>query len=241
MNCLICGQLLKRELSFHQLLQFLPIIFSDICVECEEQLICYQEEVCAGCGRPNSQESLCRDCRRWQGQVSAWMIQNRAILHYNDFLKEWFYRYKYQGDVRLAKVVQEKIRNFYKDHSDACWVILPSSPQNFAQRQFHPVKELLKAADVPFEEVFDYIGNGEKQAEKTRENRLKMRQPFRVKENFDLQASKKYLIFDDVYTTGATLIRGKEALSEHLNIHTLNAEEYQIQSVSLARDVADYG
>ena len=240
MNCLTCGQLLTRELSFRQLLQFQPLIFSDVCFECEEQLIGYQEEVCPGCGRLHSRESLCRDCRCWRGQVSAWMIQNRAILHYNDFLKEWFYRYKYQGDIRLAKVVRQKIRNFYKDHSDACWVILPSSPQNFAQRQFHPVKELLKAADVPFEEIFDHIGDGDKQAEKTRENRMKMRQPFQVKENFAPQTSQKYLIFDDVYTTGATLMRGKEALAEHLNVNTLNAEENQIQSVSLARDVGDY-
>ena len=60
---------------------------------------------------------------------------------------------------------------------------------------------------------FDYVGDGIKQASKSRQQRLVLGQVFALKEEILAHLSRgEWWLFDDVYTTGSTLLRAKSLL-----------------------------
>lgn len=106
---------------------------------------------------------------------------------------------------------------------------MPSSPSNFAKRGFNPSEYLLKVCGIPYSQLFDYQGNCQSQAKKSRIERLSLSQVFQLREH-DLNGDE-ILIFDDVYTTGATLIRAKECVIKKTNL--------SCRSLTLARDILE--
>ena len=80
---------------------------------------------------------------------------------------------------------------------------LPTSKQSLEKREFESVEYLLELSKIPYQQLFQHIGKGKKQSEKTREERMKLQQPFVLKEKVKLPV--KILLFDDIYTTGKTI------------------------------------
>ena len=92
-------------------------------------------------------------------------------------------------------------------------MVLPSSPASLAQRQFHATRQLLEVAGLKVACPFDYVGDGVKQASKSRQQRLALGQVFALKEEVLAHLPRgEWWLFDDVYTTGSTLLRAKSLL-----------------------------
>lgn len=253
-DCYLCQQPIIEELTWQELFSFKCMDKPVVCPICQAGFIKYQcfDQPCAGCGRAldaNShtpfnriykwkQEIFCWDCYRWlrERTVSRSLLNHQAIYVYNDFFRSFIYRYKYLGDYRLAKVPARDLRSLYASYQDYCWLVLPSSPQSLQKRLFHPTASILTQAGIPFLSPYTYIGDGVRQASKSRDERLNLSEPFKIDQLEFLQATKqnKFMVFDDVYTTGATMIQAKRELIRVLKLAGII--NWQVSSLSLGRD-----
>lgn len=179
---------------------------------------------------------LCFDCVRWLQQFPFELLKHDAVLEYNDIFREWLYRYKYQGDYRLREVLAEPLKAAYHKYREYEWLILPSSPNSLRERGFHATAGLLEIASIPFVAPFAYIGDGRKQTQKTRLDRIQLSQPFAMSDETFKKLPRKILIFDDVYTTGATLLSAKKILAEKDQVNGSTTDKLVIVSLSLSRD-----
>ena len=181
-NCLLCDRELQQSIGWKELL--LKILPQTICTRCEQrfQRIDQQQE---------------------EGVVS--------LFHYNEAMKDYLHRYKFQHDILLAKVFNKILHEQLKNESRLI-IPIPMHPENLRLRTFAHIDELLKAANIPFAHHLTKLSK-EQQSLKTREERLKTTQLFEVI-NPTVIKDKSLLVVDDIYTTGATLNHAKKALLE---------------------------
>lgn len=226
--CLLCQRPLNYDLRLDDIFSFGRIEPPLFCSACQEHFRSkpVQSPACSACQRPLSTQGIDPyrqvhqyqgeiyglDCLRWRKSYSLALIKNQPLLAYDDFVREWLYRYKYQGDVRLARAVAPLLKKTYPRYKNCLWLTLPSSPNTLARRKFHATHEILYQAGITFEEIFVYQGDGRRQAQKTRKERLQLGHVYRLQQDVIDLPDKPLLIFDDVYTTGTTLIRAKTAL-----------------------------
>lgn len=214
----------------------------ELCLEKWQQVLSHETnfkygfEVEVGVESARRKVILCFDCVRWLRQFPFELLKHDAVLEYSDIFREWLYRYKYQGDYRLREVLAEPLKAAYRQYGDYQWLVLPSSPNSLRERGFHATAGLLEVASIPFVAPFAYVGDGCKQTQKKRLDRIQLNQPFAISDENFQTLSRKILIFDDVYTTGATLLSAKAILAEKDQVNGLNTDEIVIVSLSLSRD-----
>lgn len=248
-NCLTCQEPLNYDLTWKDIFSLGPINPPVICKECMKRLerISKSDISCSTCLRPLDSRSedlyhqpqrykddnYCLDCYRWLQIYPRSMVNHQSMIKYNLYVKEWLYKYKYQGDVRLAQVMQDLLQKTYKQYKDSHWLVLPSSPKALKSRGFHPTSLLLEMARIPHTCPFKYQGDGLRQAQKSRKDRMKLASPFEcIREQ--IPREKHLIIFDDLYTTGATMMAAKSELQSTLQ--ALGMDSVKINSISLARD-----
>lgn len=263
-KCVMCQIPLVKRLQLKQIFSLRPICFDCLCPACRQKLIDFPfaANYCHSCCRPvvidgedlytrafsiefgeneGKKSWYCYDCLRWLDQYSSDLLKHRPIFLYNDFLKECLYRYKYQGDCRMTEIFSLRLNQIYQSNRSYQWMVLPSSPKNLQRRGFHPTGLLLESAGIPYLMPLAYCGDGKRQAEKTREERLLLRDAFCLRENFELatfheerQGCMGWIIFDDVYTTGATILNAKGSLSTAYTERGMVIPK--IQSISLCEN-----
>lgn len=249
-TCLICQDYLHYDLSWKDILKFGQIEVPEICQDCLDQLqaLSQGDTHCYACNRPLNEstddlfhkiyikdnQSYCLDCYRWLAKYPIDFVRHHSLITYNSFIQDWLYRYKYQGDHRLASLTKDLLIEAYKHFKEAAWLVLPSSPKSLKTRGFHPTSLILEKAGIPYSLPFKYVGDGKRQAEKNRQDRIKLVQPFEILPD-KLIDSTYYLIFDDVYTTGATLLAAKTCLYQYL-FQRVGKDRIKISSLSIARD-----
>lgn len=132
----------------------------------------------------------------------------QSLFSYNAAMKEYIHRYKFLGDVALAKVFSRLLHDIFQQQ--ALIVPIPMHPANLKKRTFAPVDELLTAAEIPFTHALAKTTT-ETQVGKTRAERLAVSQLFDVIDRKRVE-SNKIILFDDLYTTGTTITHAKRAL-----------------------------
>ena len=139
-------------------------------------------------------------------------------------MKDYFSRYKFQGDYLLRNVFALSLRKELKNFQSYTILSIPLSESKMKTRGFNQVSGLLEAAQIPYQELLKKK-ESQTQSSKDRKERLENTGNFYMIENTKIP--KKILLVDDIYTTGATLQDAKMALFEN------GAKE--IMTFSLAR------
>ena len=213
MKCLWCGEEVERVqpiLSF-----LLGANRKCICINCEQPFLqLKQQPTCLECGRLMTKVEVCPDCQKWHQVKEAVLLKNTALYAYDEAGRKFMELFKFVGDTRVMRLVIKELRREVLGYQKKGYVIcpLPSSQASLQKREFETIPFLLKQCRVTTVSLLEHIGSGKKQSEKTRQERLQLKQPFRIKEGVALP--KKVLLVDDVYTTGATIHLAAKVLIE---------------------------
>lgn len=126
-------------------------------------------------------------------------------------MKNYFSQYKFQGDYVLRFVFAKATKKAVKMFREHTIVPIPVSNEKFQVRGFNQVQGILDAANLSYRNILEKKDTLA-QSSKTREERLRTQQAFKVKKGVDLP--DKILLVDDIYTTGKTLQLAKQILLE---------------------------
>ena len=220
MICLLCAQHLKKNLTFGELL-FLKKEESTLCLACYSSFEMIGEEHCPNCYKKGVSTS-CQDCQFWCEE--GFEVNHEAIFTYNQAMKDYFSRYKFDGDYILRKIFASILKDRLRKYKEFQILLIPLSSERFSKRGFNQVEGLIEATGLSY---LDLLGKSEVKASssKNRSERLTTELPFFIKNGVTIP--KKILLIDDIYTTGATVNRVKSMLE--------NAGAEEVRTFSLVR------
>jgi competence protein ComFC len=213
MSCLWCDQEIILEISWKNIFRLpKPKL---LCEACEAGLEVLQGDLCYKCSRMTAQE-ICRDCILWlSDNQSDPLVSNYSVFTYNEQMQSMIAKWKYRGDYILADAFKqlfiEKFEKKFSSLIESSLVIpIPLSQRRLQERGFNQAKVLADFLPINNVEILTRDHN-EKQAKKTRSERITMENPFKITDYIN----KKVILVDDIYTTGSTLRHAAFLLRKH--------------------------
>lgn len=221
-RCLLCHSLLTESPLLGDLFGFRQPKDS-ACQKCLAPFTLLSQTGCIRCYKEGS-DAICSDCIAWETRGE--IICHTSIYRYNDAMSDFFEAYKFQEDYLLKGVFQSVLKKYLKSYKDWTIVPVPVSQFRYDERGFSQVAAMLESAEIPYRNL---LRKEERlhQVTLSRQERLQLAQPFSLREEALSHQYAKVLLVDDVYTTGATLIRARQALSPIVS--------EKIETFSLAR------
>ena len=221
-HCLLCDQELSKQESLRDLILMKKENLT-MCDNCKNKFEPVSEASCKTCCKKSS-ETSCEDCQEWERKGKS--VNHKALYYYNEEMKEYFQKYKFQGDQLLASLFAEEVKATLKKYKGYTIVPIPLSDKRNEKRGFNQVTAILESAGIPYQDLL-IKKDTKAQSQRNKKERLKAEQAFERKELKNKSWPEKIMIMDDIYTTGATIERAKEML------HVNGVKE--IRSFSLAR------
>ncbi|MGT2866896.1 phosphoribosyltransferase family protein [Streptococcus fryi] len=207
MNCLLCQN--KIESPF----RFTPFFLFQKDDEVICQLCRYAFERIAGVRchrcRKQSEETVCQDCRDWEKK--GVIVNHTSFYSYNEAMKHFFNKYKFQGDYLLRKVFSSDFKAIANTFKSYTIVPVPVSKETFEQRGFNQVEGFLTEENISYQTLLIKT-ESIKQSQLNKQERLKMKNHYELKSGLSLP--DKVLLVDDIYTTGATILSIQQLLYE---------------------------
>jgi competence protein ComFC len=215
MNCLICFDELQVGDTWFSFL--LPTYTKAVCAHCDQTLQRIQGVLCMCCGRmqatsSSESEVMCEDCRTWR-RLADPLRCNRSLYIYNDAMKRHMNRFKFRGDVAIATAFGPELRAlFWHSFRDYTPVPIPLSAERLKERGFNQSEVLADLLQVPFQPLLARR-HTEKQSKKSKWERMNTENPFFLSN--EVVGGKKYVLIDDIYTTGVTLRQAASILCKY--------------------------
>ena len=230
MRCRFCQSEILRNLTLTQLLKFSPVYFNHCCASCYLEIVKVeftQRGFCPYC-RKKTKEDICQDCQLWQKEYQGFKLDHHYLYEHNEKMSDYFKTYKFLGDIRMADTFSADIQQELVNYAKQGFVIvpIPVSRKRLETRGFNQVEQFLKEANIPYQKILKKRRDTASQSEKTREERLKMEQPFYIsKRDRRKVTNQSILVVDDVYTTGRTILYAYDQLN---NYHPLEIKSFSI-------------
>jgi len=219
--CASCGKLLDEKDK------------NCFCNECWSKIEIIKGDTCIKCGKPiKTADGICQECKK----VKLFHYHNlKAIGIYDGILKESLHLYKFKARWRIgydfADMIIDNINNKYIEESDMI-IPVPLTKEKEYNRGFSQTliiaKRIGKYFKVPvFNNILIKIKETVSQSLLSRDQRLQnLRESFDInKKNKDMILNKNILLFDDVFTTGATVTECSRVLKDNgakrINVLTL--------------------
>ncbi len=213
-RCIICGDVFEQLVTKEQK--------SCICEKCEPKLIRIKEPLCKKCGRPISEddETYCDHCSTNAGRFH--FSYARSVFANEGVFTECMYRFKYSNKrvyayTFAAEAVRHNRTLFMRNDFDVI-VPVPLHKDRLKTRGYNQAylfaKELSKLTGIPVDR--ETLKRQKKTAflkeMSYTERQYSLKNAFNIGKNGVL--SKKVLLVDDIFTTGATADRASEKLLE---------------------------
>ncbi|MEI3607475.1 ComF family protein [Pseudogracilibacillus sp. SE30717A] len=203
-NCLWCDAQLIVQVHWTEV--FNPQAQVNVCQVCKNAIEKIKGPVCRKCSRPFYGE-ICDDCTSWKSIYNDEdpLSKNVSLFSYNSFMKEVMIRWKYQGDYILGEIFRQLFAKQFKQKfsekiKHVKIVPIPLSDERSKERGFNQALELASFIH-PSPSLLLERHHSEKQAKKSKIQRMNTKNPFYLKESIN----KPVVLVDDIYTTGRTL------------------------------------
>ena len=103
-------------------------------------------------------------------------------------MKDYFSKYKFQGDMVLSQVLAKPIKNHLKYYKDYTLVPVPLSPERLRDRQFNQVTAFLDSAGLSYQDILEKT-DVQKQSDKNRHESKKSKSFYHKKPKIIARAS----------------------------------------------------
>lgn len=196
-----------------------------LCASCLDKLPVIGDAVCLQCGREQAAEGFCQDCHNLTGET---LQSNRSLLRYNKWGKDLLSTFKYRGEERLAdlyaRLLAIAVHRYHLAPSFDCIVPVPLHEQRLQERGFNQVDLLARrlGADmgIPVRALLLRAKRTAKLSQQTgRTARVESMEGAFSWAGERLGPAKadsyKFLLLDDIYTTGSTLRSCAKTIREH--------------------------
>ena len=130
-----------------------------------------------------------------------------SLYTYNEAMKDYLHQYKFLQDVALASVFAGELKAL---SLNGIVVPIPMHPEKLKIRTFSQVEELLNQATIPYQQLLTKTTTSE-QGKKSKKERLEAENLFELINEVE---TKHYILFDDIYTTGATVHQAAKVLKD---------------------------
>lgn len=191
-----------------------------LCPECREKLEPLTGVRCRICSRMMGElkdihihdEAYCSDCFRWE-RHERWqgvLAENISFYKYNTYAKEIMAKFKYRGDYAISELFASHIKETVENRKPDYLVPIPLSAERLYERGFNQSEALIVKAGLAPAQLLMRT-HSEKQAKKTRKQRMDLENIFLFHEEADVK-DKNIILVDDIYTTGSTLRYAAEQL-----------------------------
>lgn len=150
-------------------------------------------------------------CEKCEGHLQ-YSSEADAIYFYNDFMKDILHQFKFSQDIRIAAFFARALSVQVKKLTYDAIMPIPMHPEMEELRTFAHMDAIFAAAHLP---VVQYLEKTtiEQQSKKTREQRGKVSQLFRLKTTIN-SSDQKIILVDDLRTSGTTLAHAEKVLLE---------------------------
>jgi ComF family protein len=192
-----------------------------ICEACASQIQALDSTGCARCGRRGRRR---RDCPQCASLFPNRLRQVRSGFRYAEPIRSAIQRFKYNSEYQrgydlAARLSQRLDRLAPLSQIDAIAPI-PLHPRRYRARGFNQAEIIAKVlgeeADIPIAFPLKRVKNTSPQVQLTADERVQnLQKAFVVDEGFrDQVPQTRFLLVDDVMTTGATIAAAASALQD---------------------------
>ncbi|HAH94333.1 MAG TPA: amidophosphoribosyltransferase [Dielma fastidiosa] len=164
------------------------------------------------------EDSICGKCRanfeECNENYQLHALNIHAFYYYNDYVENLLFQYKEGRDIALAEVFLAAVREELFDRCRHKVLIpMPSAQRKISERGFSHLHEMLKGMNI---ECCDCLVKSEdyKQSLHRGKSRGQIKNVMKLKSAAEIP-TKKLVLFDDVCTSGSTLLAAYDLLREY--------------------------